>query len=204
MDKNSIIDKESFEVCTHAEDHPKVFVCDKLIAPAVALLNKKGYKTFASCSGHYKIEFYEYLNEYIKKLEEYQKYDDVIIKKVRDNSFDYWLEVSKTENYILFAKEYKFDTLPEGFKVEYDPRTHIWSEISFYDENDEHRKRSDIQNEIEDKCNRLKEWAECLNNNSLNRIIIEEFIDKIYIGKFDNISKNRNIEIKWDFYCKSF
>ena len=63
MDKNSIIDKESFEVCTHAEDHPKVFVCDKLIAPAVALLNKKGYKTFASCSGHYKIEFYEYLNE---------------------------------------------------------------------------------------------------------------------------------------------
>ena len=69
MDKNSIIDKESFEVCTNAEDHPKVFVCDKLIAPAVALLNKKGYKTFASCSGHYKIEFYEYLNEDIKKLE---------------------------------------------------------------------------------------------------------------------------------------
>ena len=164
MDKNSIIDKESFEVCTNAEDHPKVFVCDKLIAPAVALLNKKGYKTFASCSGHYKIEFYEYLNEDIKNLEEYQKYDDVIIKKVRDNSFDYWLEVSKTENYILFAKDYKFDTLPEGFKVEYDPRTHICSEISFYDENDEHRKRSDIQNEIEDKCNRLKEWAECLPN----------------------------------------
>lgn len=164
MDKNSIIDKESFEVYTHAEDHPKVFVCDKLIAPAVALLNKKGYKTFASCSGHYKIEFYEYLNEDIKNLEEYQKYDDVIIKKVRDDSFDYWLEVSKTENYILFAKEYKFDTLPEEFKVEYDPRTHIWSEISFYDENDEHRKRSDIQNEIEDKCNRLKEWAECLPN----------------------------------------
>lgn len=164
MDKNSIIDKESFEVCTNAEDHPKVFVCDKLIAPAVALLNKKGYKTFASCSGHYKIEFYEYLNEDIKNLEEYQKYDDVIIKKVRDDSFDYWLEVSKTENYILFAKEYKFDTLPEGFTVEYDPRTHIWSEISFYDENDGHRKRSDIQNEIEDKCNRLKEWAECLPN----------------------------------------
>lgn len=164
MDKNSIIDKESFEVYTHAEDHPKVFVCDKLIAPVVALLNKKGYKTFASCSGHYKIEFYEYLNEDIKNLDEYQKYDDVIIKKVGDNSFDYWLEVSKTENYILFAKEYKFDTLPEGFKVEYGPRTHIWSEISFYDENDDHRKRSDIQNEIEDKCNRLKEWAECLPN----------------------------------------
>ena len=34
---------------------------------------------------------------------------------------------------------------------------------------------------------------------NLNRIIIEEFIDKIYIGKFDNILKSRNIEIKWNF-----
>ena len=53
MDKNSIIDKETFEVYTYAEDHPKVFVCDKMIAPAVALLNKKGYKTF-SIEGGYK------------------------------------------------------------------------------------------------------------------------------------------------------
>lgn len=53
MDKNSIIDRKSFNVCTHAEDHPEVFICDKAIAPVVALLNKKGYKTFSSCSGHY-------------------------------------------------------------------------------------------------------------------------------------------------------
>ena len=81
MDKNSIIDKETFEVYTYAEDHPKVFVCDKMIAPAVALLNKKGYKTFASCSGHYKIEFYEYFDEDIKNLEEYQNNERIIIKK---------------------------------------------------------------------------------------------------------------------------
>ena len=82
MDKNSIIDKETFEVYTYAEDHPKVFVCDKMIAPAVALLNKKGYKTFASCSGHYKIEFYEYFDEDIKNLEEYQNNERIIIKKI--------------------------------------------------------------------------------------------------------------------------
>lgn len=29
MDSNSIIDKDTFEVCTHAEDHPQVFICDK-------------------------------------------------------------------------------------------------------------------------------------------------------------------------------
>jgi len=41
MDHNSVIDRESFEVTLHAEDHPKVFICDKTIAPVVALLNKK-------------------------------------------------------------------------------------------------------------------------------------------------------------------
>ena len=37
MDKNSIIDKTTFEVCIHAEDYPKVFVCDKPIAPAMKI-----------------------------------------------------------------------------------------------------------------------------------------------------------------------
>ena len=96
MDKNSIIDKATFEVCTHAEDHPNVFVCDKQIAPVISLLNKKGYKTFASCSGHYRIEFYEYFDEDINKLKEYQNDERIIIKKIKDNSFDYWQE----ENYI--------------------------------------------------------------------------------------------------------
>ena len=32
----------------------------------------------------------------------------------------------------------------------------------------------------------------------LNRVIIEEFIEKIYIGKFDNVTKNRDIQIKWN------
>ena len=87
MDKNSIIDKATFEVCTHAEDHPKVFVCDKPIAPVIALLNKKGYKTVASCSGHYKIEFYEYLNEDIKYLDEY-KSDDRLTLDYTINYYD--------------------------------------------------------------------------------------------------------------------
>lgn len=43
MDKNSIIDKKTFEVCAHAEDHPDVFVCDKIIAPVVALFKKECY-----------------------------------------------------------------------------------------------------------------------------------------------------------------
>ena len=33
----------------------------------------------------------------------------------------------------------------------------------------------------------------------INRTIIEEFVDKIYIGKYDKISKSRDIEIIWNF-----
>lgn len=167
MDHNSIIDKTTFEVCTHAEDHPDVFVCDKPIAPAISLLNKKGYKTFASCSGHYKIEFYEYFDEDINNLKEYQNDERIIIKKVKDNSFDYWQEIDKTLLYILFDDKYELNNLPSEFKLYTDngtdyPRTCIECEISFYDENNEHRKMIDVLNEIDNKCEMLREWAEKL------------------------------------------
>ena len=156
MDGNSIIDRTTFEVCTHAEDHSKVFICDKPIAPVIALLNKKGYKTFSSCSGHY-------------KLEEYQKNERIIIKKVKDNSFDYWREVDKTHIYILFADEYKFANLPSGFEIGTNDgldhlRPYIECEINYYDKNNEHKKRIDVLNEIDNKCNLLKEWVVSLPN----------------------------------------
>ena len=167
MDKNSIIDKTTFEVCTHAEDHPKVFVCDKPIAPVIAILNKKGYKTFASCSGHYRIEFYEHFDEDISKLKKYKRDKKIIIKKIKDNSFDYWEEVDKTVLYILFASKYEFNDLPSEFKLytnnglDY-PRTGIESEISYYDKNNEHRKMIDVLKEIDYKCELLKEWTDKL------------------------------------------
>ena len=34
---------------------------------------------------------------------------------------------------------------------------------------------------------------------TLNKIILDEFIDKVYIGEFDKNSKSRNIEIEWNF-----
>lgn len=170
MDKNSIIDKITFEVCTDAEDHQKVFICDKPIAPVVSILNKKGYKTLASCSGHYRIEFYEYFDEDIRNLKEYQQDERIIIKKIKDNSFDYWQEADKTLFYILFADNYEFDNLPSEFKLTINngldyPRTCIECEISYYDKNKEHRKISDVVNEIDNKCKLLKEWAETLPNN---------------------------------------
>ena len=165
MDRNSIIDKETFEVCTHAEDHPNVFICDKPIAPVISILNKKGYKTFASCSGHYRIEFYEYFDEEISKLKEYKNDERIIIKKIKDNNFDYWEEVDKTLLYILFDDKYEFDNIPSEFKLTINngldyPRACIECEISFYDENNQHRKMISVLKEIDNKCEILKRWVE--------------------------------------------
>ncbi len=173
MDKNSIIDKTTFEVCIHAENHPKVFVCDKPIAPAISILNKKGYKTFASCSGHYRIEFYEYFDEDISKLKEYKQDDKIIIKKIKDNSFDYWKEIDKTLLYILFTDKYEFSNLPSEFELYINdgldyPRTCIKCEINYYDKNNKHRKKIDVLKEIDYKCKLLIEWAENLPINKIS------------------------------------
>lgn len=161
MDNFSIIDKNTYEVFKHEEDCPYAFICDKALAPTVALLNKKGYETFASCSGHYKSEFYEWFDEDISNLEEYQKDKNIIITEIRENNFDYMSIVDKTLTYILFSKKYEFDSIPEIFefyKDEYD-RTCIQSWINYYDENNKRKKRSIVEKEIEQRCNILKEWV---------------------------------------------
>ena len=106
MDHNSIIDRETFKVYTHSEDYHKAFICDKFLAPVVATLNKKGYKTFACCQGHYKVEFYEYFNENLDNLEKLKQDKHIVIKNITDTGFDYWKEVTKTGIYILFETKF--------------------------------------------------------------------------------------------------
>lgn len=163
MDHNSIIDRKTFEVCKDAEDHKDVFICDKEIANVVALLNKKGYNTIASCSGHYKIEYYEYLKEDISNLEEYKNNNRIIIKEVREKDFDYWKEVDKTIMYILFDKIYEFNNLPEDFTIDNSrDKTCIEHIINFYDEDNKHRTIKDVTREIENKSKELEEWVKLL------------------------------------------
>ncbi len=79
---------------------------------------------------------------------------------------------------------------------------------------------SDYTNEIETMLKRIDsidDEIKCLNSKfedkkqaedilkkykkikSLNKIIIDEFIDKIYVGKYDKENKTRDIEINWNF-----
>ena len=42
----------------------------------------------------------------------------------------------------------------------------------------------------------LKKYKKIKN---LNKIILDEFIDKVYIGEIDKETKTRDIEIEWNF-----
>lgn len=48
------INKNDFSILDYIkdEDQENYFECDELIAPAISLLNKKGYETIFCCSGH--------------------------------------------------------------------------------------------------------------------------------------------------------
>ncbi|MDE6284418.1 MAG: hypothetical protein K2M17_01575 [Bacilli bacterium] len=167
MDHNSIIDRNTFEVYTHAEDCPFAFVCDKRIAPVIALLNKKGYTTFASCGGHYIGGCTERLNMDLSLLKEAQNNPEYFIKEIREDSFDCYIENRCTHIYILFSQRYDFSFIPEGFRKNEDEyngneRITLECDVNYFDDNNRKRKRSYIENELDKKCNILMNWAKNL------------------------------------------
>lgn len=167
MDNNSIIDRKTFEVYKHSEDYPNAFIVDKPLAEVISILNKKGYKTLASCAGHSRITFDEFRNVDLKELEEAKKDDKIIIRKVRNDNFDYWREAEYTYMYILFDREYSLGELPKPFYYYIDEgidRTDIECKIEFYDKNGERKSQIDIMNEIDKNSEILKAWAENLPN----------------------------------------
>ena len=90
----------------------------------------------------------------------------------------------------------------------------IISNEQFKDLIDNYNKDEDaLKNQIKSINNEIKFYnmkEESLNNyqelinkyqhlEKLNKIIIDEFIDKIYIDEFNKINNTRNIKIKWNF-----
>ena len=47
--------------------------------------------------------------------------------------------------------------------------------------------------------NNDKIFSKYQNLNELNKLIVDEFIDKIYIGKLNEETNTRDIQIKWNF-----
>ena len=122
------------------------------------------------------------------------------IKSLEKGLTDIQNKISKTRNYLKNIYEDKVNGVitPEQFKdliTNYnkdedayrDQIKSITEKIAYYKMKDESSKNN---KEIFSKYQELTE---------LNRVIVQEFIDKICIGKFNVETKSRDIQIKWNF-----
>ncbi len=159
MNNTKYIDTNSWKIC----DTPSGFIpVDKGIAKTICLLNKKGYITKSSCEGHHKISFVDVDEVDIAYLDEFESDSRAIIKEIRDDSFDYWTEITGTSIYILFMDNYKFASIPEGFKLE--DGNVLRHNIEYYDNNLKRRAIPLINEEIKKYNKILYEWADSLPN----------------------------------------
>ena len=122
------------------------------------------------------------------------------IKSLEKQRADIEKEIAKTRNYLKSLYEDKVNGVitTEQFKdliADYNKNEDKYSnqiksineEISYYKMKEESSKNN---KKIFSKYQELKE---------LNRVIVDEFIDKIYIGKLRVETNTRDIQIKWNF-----
>ena len=122
------------------------------------------------------------------------------IKSLENQRDDIENKIYKTKNYLRNLYEDKVNGIvtPEQFK----------DLITNYN-NDENKCKSQIKsinNEIayykmkkESQKNNKEIFNEYQKLEKLNRVIAEEFIDKIYVGKLNKETHSRDIQIRWNF-----
>ena len=132
----ALIDKYSFSILTFNEDYrtqDDYFECDDLIAPAISLLNKKGYKTAFCCGGHpfYRIDL-EVREEFPSEEDmESAEYKILFVDESKKlNKFDFdrekypWCVLCQynffDSLYVVFLNKYEFPELPDGFYIDKD------------------------------------------------------------------------------------
>ena len=139
----AIINKKDFSIMDHVLmskfiDNNDYFECDDLIAPAIALLNKKGYRTKFCCSGHPYPSIESYMTECMTHDAIMNSIDYFKADKIRDrllNEFGYtekdlnklklnelYCVVFKNEYYpklyVVFEERYEFPNLPDIFYID--------------------------------------------------------------------------------------
>lgn len=161
------INLENFEVTDKVEGFIE---CDWEIADAIALLNKKGYKTLYSCAGHNKNGSlmrtnWEPIENYQTWIKEYGEDKSCHLVEVDDKYFYYKDEEHGTYTYVLFDKKYDFENAPLGFEIEeFDGKTNVGKNCYFFADSKKgiRRKDKDIDKELLDNQKNLYEWAKSL------------------------------------------
>ncbi|MBQ9072768.1 MAG: hypothetical protein IJY25_06390 [Bacilli bacterium] len=150
---NKYIDKNTFEIVDN------VFEVDEDIAETISILNKKGYYTLYSCSGHVKDpRLYE---KYIVQKNDGDNLIDSYIVDKEQKSYSVLKPYTFTVVYIKFDKDYKFNNLPNGFTKKDD---NIIEKIINYYDNGKKIKSDVIDQEINFSNKILLEWAKKLPN----------------------------------------
>lgn len=125
----AFINKNDFSIVSYIEDYKTkhdYFECDDLIAPAISLLNKKGYKTKFCCSAHpFSIITTSHIPGELSEddIEMLKEENPVLyIEKLDYNKENGWLDeyhyrmVSKIDKpnsfYVWFEQKYDFTSLP--------------------------------------------------------------------------------------------
>ena len=156
---------------------------DDYIADAILEFNKKGYITYASCSGHSDIEFYTQCDPKEKKE---KLVESGLIVFEEDDEMVYTLFPSiSTYCYVKFNKGYNFVVVPNGFEYETANQAYnsyiegikvhpeskndsivfgdmITRRIDFMDENGKRRPKEIIEKEIIEVNNELLKWVKQL------------------------------------------
>ena len=138
----AFIDSMTFDIYSEIESiseiYSRSFQCDDLIAPIISVLNKKGYRTKACCSGHpyegrnfvYSVSERLPYNETFSCVEinegdlegDYPEFRDFMSKfyKAGKKVFRHLVKTTPYEAYILFDKKYFLEDvfLPIGWFVE--------------------------------------------------------------------------------------
>jgi len=122
------------------------------------------------------------------------------LKALENQKINLMDKVRKTKEYLKSLYEDKVNGLItiDQFKdlmLDYNKSNEIYNEkIVAIDEEINHYKLKE-QTSIDSSkiLNKYKQLK------SLNKIIIDEFIDKIYVGKLNKETKTRDIQIKWNF-----
>lgn len=137
------INKNDFSIVGYVDNYilaEDYFECDDLIAPAISLLNKKGYKTEFCCSGHpYSViescalaeppsgKIKEEMNILsITQCENMKDLPDWVNKKEYPYFVSYLIHYPDCGFYVTFKEKYDFINLPEDAYIDRDNGGIYW------------------------------------------------------------------------------
>lgn len=163
----SFINKSTYDVIDELDDY---IYCDYDLRYIIATLNKKGYETVYSCSGHNEVGLLEYTHrEPISELEDFLKESKTNLSlhyiDKDDNYFYHKDEKVYTYTYIYFKDNYKFKNAPKDFTLEVlEDKSYISKKVTFYKDsrNTIRKTDNDIFKELEQNYLDLKEWVDDL------------------------------------------